>query len=79
LIIVKDPTCVVDNITNLLRNSIPEVEMDQNVGAELSYILPDSQSHLFPEVFEELESKRTELGIASYGVSIIEVYNGGIN
>jgi ATP-binding cassette subfamily A (ABC1) protein 3 len=70
LTIVKDPTCFVDDITKLLRNSIPEVEIDQNVGAELSYILPDSKSQLFPEVFEKLESKKKELGIASYGVSV---------
>ncbi|OXA56781.1 ATP-binding cassette sub-family A member 3 [Folsomia candida] len=64
LIIVKNPNCVIDNITNLLKHSIPDAEIDQNVGAELSYILPDSQSHLFPAVFEDLEARREELGIA---------------
>lgn len=66
MIIVKNPNCVIDNITNLLKHSIPDAEIDQNVGAELSYILPDSQSHLFPAVFEDLEARREELGIARY-------------
>lgn len=66
MVIVKTPDCVVDNITNLLKNSVPDVEVDQNIGAELSYILPDAKSHLFAAVFEELESRRDELGIARY-------------
>jgi ATP-binding cassette subfamily A (ABC1) protein 3 len=67
---VKNRDCVVDNITNLLRKTIPEADIDQNVGAELSYCLPDSKSHLFPELFEELEAKKDALGIGSYGASI---------
>jgi len=70
LIIVKSSSCIVENITNLLKKSIPEAEIDQNVGAELSYSLPDSKSHLFPAIFEELESRKESLGIASYGASI---------
>jgi len=70
LIIVKEPGCEVENITNLLKKGIPDVEIDQNVGAELSYSLPDNKSSLFPEMFEELEARKDELGIASYGASI---------
>jgi len=70
LIIVKDTHCSVEAITRILRKSIPDAEIDQNVGAELSYSLPDTKSHLFPDMFQELEDKKVELGIASYGASI---------
>ena len=46
------------------------MEVDQDVGAELSYSLPDEKSNLFPGMFEELERRKDELGIASYGASI---------
>lgn len=67
MIIVKQPVCDVEKITRVLRKTIPDVEIDQNVGAELSYSLPDGMSQLFPTLFEELENKQQELGIASYG------------
>ncbi|ODN05940.1 ATP-binding cassette sub-family A member 3 [Orchesella cincta] len=71
LIIVKQPQCNVDKITDVLRKSIPDAEIDQNVGAELSYSLPDNKSKLFPAMFEELETRKEALGIASYGCGIV--------
>jgi ATP-binding cassette subfamily A (ABC1) protein 3 len=68
---VKKSDCDVNYITDFLRTRIPNVEIDQNVGSELSYSLPDHLSHLFADMFEELEQRKDELGIASYGVSII--------
>lgn len=70
LTIVKDPECNADGITNVLKKTIPDIEIDQDVGAELSYSLPDEKSQMFPDMFEELESRKEELGIASYGASI---------
>ena len=64
---MKNDECNVDKITELLKNRIPNVEIDQNIGAELTYSLPDEKSSLFPEMFEELEQRKVELGIASYG------------
>ncbi|CAL8074946.1 unnamed protein product [Orchesella dallaii] len=75
LVIVKTAECVVENITNVLKTAIPDIEIDQDIGAELSYILPDSKSHLFSTLFSELEEKRKDLGIASYGASITTVEN----
>lgn len=67
---VKKPDCVINNITNVIKKHITEADVDQNVGAELSYCLPDSKSSLFAALFEELEARKDDLGIASYGASI---------
>lgn len=64
---MKQPECDVKKITEVICKTIPDVEIDQNVGAELSYSLPDRKSKLFPTLFEELEMRKDELGIASYG------------
>jgi len=67
---VKEPHASIEQITNLLKKTVPDVQIDQNVGAELSFSLPDSQSSLFPDMFDELEEKKHELGISSYGAGI---------
>ena len=68
--IVKENYCDVQRITDLIHKSIPEVSVNQNVGAELTYLLPSDKSHLFQQVFEELEQNRRSLGISSYGASV---------
>jgi len=70
LVIVKEPTCDVQAITRVLSDKIGEIQVDQDVGAELSYSLPEAKSHLFGEMFGELERRKEQLGIASYGASI---------
>ncbi|OXA38045.1 ATP-binding cassette sub-family A member 3 [Folsomia candida] len=71
LIIVKKTHCDVDRITDFLRLRVPHIEIDQNVGSELSYSLPDDLSYLFADMFEELEQRKEELGIASYGARLV--------
>lgn len=39
-------------------------------GAELTYILPSEATGKFEDLFNELESRREELGINSFGVSV---------
>jgi len=76
-VIVKESACDVHRITELIRKYIPDVCINQNVGAELSYLLPSDKSHVFQQIFEELEQNRRFLGISSYGASVTtmeEVY-----
>ena len=70
LVIVKEPSCDVQRVTELIRKFIPEVYVNQNVGAELSYLLPGDKSHTFEQIFEELEQNRRSYGISSYGASV---------
>lgn len=39
-------------------------------GAELTYILPSDSTSKFEKLFHDLESRREELGINSFGVSV---------
>ena len=39
-------------------------------GAELSFVLPSEATDKFEGLFLELENRRQELGIASYGASV---------
>lgn len=73
LVIVKVPGCNVEAITEILTSKLGSVEQQKyrnSVGAELSYALPENKSHLFAQLFQELESRKEELKIASYGCSL---------
>ncbi|MGH0172914.1 UNVERIFIED_CONTAM: hypothetical protein FKN15_075079 [Acipenser sinensis] len=70
MVIVREPLCDVPEITRLVKMYVPNTTMESSAGAELSYILPKESTHRFELLFAELEMKRDELGIASYGASV---------
>ncbi|KAG7167085.1 ATP-binding cassette sub-family A member 3-like 1 [Homarus americanus] len=67
LIIVKAKGCDVHAITDVLQSHIPDAELDQNVGAELSYVLPNADVAKFEALFLQLETQKEDLMISSYG------------
>ncbi|XP_042225445.1 phospholipid-transporting ATPase ABCA3-like [Homarus americanus] len=69
LIIVKAKGCDVHAITDVLQSHIPDAELDQNVGAELSYVLPNADVAKFEALFLQLETQKEDLMISSYGAS----------
>nr|XP_012645593.1 ATP-binding cassette sub-family A member 3-like [Microcebus murinus] len=70
VIMMKNPDCDVENITQLINYHIPTATLENNVGAELSFILPREYTHRFEALFTELEKRGKELGIAGFGVSL---------
>lgn len=70
LVCVKKPDCDTEKITSLLKRYMPDVKVECDVGTELSYQLSDKCSHMFNQIFSELESRSKELGVDSYGVSL---------
>lgn len=70
LICVKKSTCVSEKVTHLLQRYIPDVQVDADIGTELSYQLSDANSKMFHEIFKELEDRSEELGVDSYGISL---------
>ncbi|KAK7086049.1 ATP-binding cassette sub- A member 3 [Halocaridina rubra] len=69
LIIVKDKDCNVGAITNVIQSHISDAELDQNVGAELSYVLPNADVSKFEALFLQIEKQKNKLKISSFGAS----------
>ncbi|XP_060028821.1 phospholipid-transporting ATPase ABCA3-like isoform X2 [Erinaceus europaeus] len=70
IIMEKKVYCDVGKISALIQFHIPDATLENNIGAELSFILPKEYSHRFEALFEDLENKQKALGIISYGISI---------
>jgi len=70
LYIVKNSSCIAENILEAIKRHVPEVQLESNVGAELSFVLPKEQSAQFEQLFTNLEQNQDSLGIDSFGVSV---------
>ncbi|XP_034843919.1 ATP-binding cassette sub-family A member 3-like [Mirounga leonina] len=70
IIMVKESHCNVEEIIRVVDQHIPEARLENNVAAELSFILPKEYTHRFKDLLTDLENRQKELGIGSFGVSI---------
>ncbi|KJE88968.1 ATP-binding cassette sub-family A member 1 [Capsaspora owczarzaki ATCC 30864] len=68
--LVKEPRCNVNSITALVKSHVASAVLATDVGAELAYVLPTRETPNFANLFAELENRKVELGIGSFGVSI---------
>ncbi|XP_071958198.1 phospholipid-transporting ATPase ABCA3-like isoform X2 [Antedon mediterranea] len=68
--LVKNENCQVDQLTKIIQDYVPGSYLESNIGAELAYILPGDSTSQFQSLFENVEAKRTSLGVESFGVSI---------
>lgn len=69
MVIVKDKSCNVSNLTSMIQGHVPGAFLESEISAELSYILPFDESAKFEGLFLELENKRQALGVGSFGTS----------
>uniref|UniRef100_A0A182MY51 ABC transporter domain-containing protein n=1 Tax=Anopheles dirus TaxID=7168 RepID=A0A182MY51_9DIPT len=70
LICVKYTDCDVDRVTEVLRKHIPSIQVESNVGSELSYLLQEEHSGGFQVMLEDLEKRGEELKICDFGISL---------
>lgn len=71
IIMEKDPNiCNTNNVTALLREFIPNLNVYTDVGSELTYVLPENQVDVFEGMLKKLESQQKSLGINSFGISL---------
>lgn len=70
LICVKEDECNSDEVTELLKKYLPNISISTDVGAELSYHLPDDDTSFFEQMFNDLESNLQSLHLSSFGVSL---------
>ena len=53
-----------------IQSHVTIAQLESDVGAEVSFILPKESSAKFEELFNDLEHNRTALGIASFVASV---------
>ena len=70
LIVVKKNTKPNPIIKDFVLGRIPKANLLSDVSAEISFQLPINTLNMFSELFKELDERKDELGILSYGVSI---------
>lgn len=64
------PECDVSRVTEHLQSFVPDAELESNMSAELSYILPHESKAEFQALFTSLDKRKDELKIAGYGASV---------
>lgn len=69
MVVVKSKSCDVDRLTKVVKSHIPMATIESQISAEISYLLPFSESKKFEGLFLEIESKMSELGVNSFGTS----------
>uniref|UniRef100_A0A8C0FTL6 P-type phospholipid transporter n=1 Tax=Bubo bubo TaxID=30461 RepID=A0A8C0FTL6_BUBBB len=74
----KDEHCLfllvfldVSAISNLITKHVPEARLVEDIGHELTYVLPykAAKEGAFVELFHEIDDRLSDLGISSYGIS----------
>ena len=68
--IVKGVHCNVNQIVERVTKIIDGATLENNVGSELSFILPSNSSSQFESLFCELEEQQVALGISNFGASV---------
>ncbi|XP_052766846.1 uncharacterized protein LOC128207750 isoform X2 [Mya arenaria] len=57
------------SILSVMKAWIPAAKLQQVSGGDMTFTLPAASSAAFHEMFQDLESKKRELNIESYGIS----------
>lgn len=70
LVCVKKLECDITRVTKILEQFIPDIKVESNVGAELTYLLDEEYTSVFKNMFQVLELYQRELLISSFGVSL---------
>ena len=51
MVIVKTPHCNVQKLTDVVKSYVPDAELESNISAELSYVLPSESSHKYVLIY----------------------------
>lgn len=70
IVMDKEPHCVVEKVSAMIHSHVPNATLERNIGTELSFILSKEYTERFEALFNDLEKKQKELGIASFGASV---------
>lgn len=54
----------------LVKNLVPDAEVNENLASEISFVLPAEQSSRFGELFKQLDAQKSVLNVTNVGISI---------
>ena len=60
-------------IIELIQSIIPNAKLNSSINSEISFILPKEYSHKFPQLFDQLDKRKQELGLLNVGISVTTV------
>ncbi|KAL8603343.1 hypothetical protein ACOMHN_039706 [Nucella lapillus] len=69
MVLVKSPECVVPKVTALVQRQVTGAQLESEVAAELSYLLPEKEAPRFADLFRAMERESADLGITSFGAT----------
>ncbi|KAJ8301076.1 hypothetical protein KUTeg_020063 [Tegillarca granosa] len=69
LVMVKEQNSDLSNIKDMVQSYVPSATVESNIGAELSFLLPFTESENFQALFNELQNKGPHIGITSFGIT----------
>ncbi|XP_055596271.1 phospholipid-transporting ATPase ABCA3-like [Uranotaenia lowii] len=70
LVCVKNNDCDPTVLTKLLQNYIPDIEIDTDIGTELSYVLKQQYLSKYEAILLDLEQHTEVCGISSFGITM---------
>ncbi|XP_065191574.1 phospholipid-transporting ATPase ABCA3-like [Sycon ciliatum] len=70
LTVAKGSQCDENRVASFIVKSIPNGRMVSSVGAEMAFILPSEATGSFPQLFEDMEVQKEQLGIDNFGLSV---------
>lgn len=86
LICAKDENCNANAVTDVLREYLPDIRVENENDTEVFYELPDNKVHMFKNIFKDLEDNEKQLKLKSFGVSLttleeifLKVSKGSVN
>lgn len=68
--LIKAPPCDTRKLSSLVYHHIPNALLESSIGEEVIFILPKRSTPRFKALFTDLEQRRIELGISTWGASV---------
>ncbi|GBM91934.1 ATP-binding cassette sub-family A member 3 [Araneus ventricosus] len=68
--VVKDQSFDLQALTSLIQKYVPEASVGNELEKEISFSLSSNTNSGFGDMFEELENRKKELGVLSFGITI---------
>jgi len=65
-------------LLGLIKRWIPGTRLSQTAGSDMTFTLPATSTSGFQEMFAELERRKQELDVQSYGISDPQLQEVGL-